>query len=98
MRALVLGANGMLGHEMFYTLMRSKNITTFGTVRSQNSKLLFPTTFQDAVISGVDVENIESLSNVFKVAHPDVVINCIGLVKQLAESNDPMHARPINTL
>jgi dTDP-4-dehydrorhamnose reductase len=98
MRALVLGANGMLGHEMFYTLMRSKNITTFGTVRSNNSKLLFPTTFQDAVIAGVDVENIDSLSNVFKVAHPDVVINCIGLVKQLAESNDPMHAMPINTL
>jgi dTDP-4-dehydrorhamnose reductase len=98
MRALVLGANGMLGHEMFYKLMRSKNITTFGTVRSDNSKLLFPANFQNSVIAGVDVENIDSLSNVFKVARPDVVINCIGLVKQLTESNDPVHAMPINTL
>lgn len=98
MRALVLGANGMLGHVMFNTLMRSKNIITFGTVRSHNSKILFPATLQDALISGVDVENIDSLSSVFKLARPDVIINCIGLVKQHAESNDPLHAMPVNTL
>ena len=29
---------------------------------------------------------------------PDVVVNCVGLVKQLADANDPLQAVPINTL
>jgi dTDP-4-dehydrorhamnose reductase len=34
----------------------------------------------------------------FAQVKPDVVINCIGLVKQLAVANDPLYALPINAL
>lgn len=98
MRVLVLGANGMLGHEMFNTLMRSPYISTLGTVRGVNSKNLFPVEYRNNLISGVNVESMDSLLNAFELAHPDIVINCVGLVKQLAQSNDPMHAMPINSL
>jgi dTDP-4-dehydrorhamnose reductase len=50
------------------------------------------------VIAGVDVENIDSLTRLFAVVQPDVIINCVGLVKQLAEADDPLAAIPINSL
>jgi dTDP-4-dehydrorhamnose reductase len=34
----------------------------------------------------------------FSSAKPDIVINCIGLVKQLAEADDPLAAIPINAM
>lgn len=49
-------------------------------------------------VSGVDVESLDSLTRMFATVQPDIVINCIGIVKQLADSNDPLIALPINAL
>jgi dTDP-4-dehydrorhamnose reductase len=46
----------------------------------------------------VDVENSDSLAALFARVRPNLVINCIGLVKQLAEADDPLAAIPINSL
>ena len=40
----------------------------------------------------------DSLLAAFVQARPDVVINCVGLVKQLSNAEDPLVAVPINTL
>jgi dTDP-4-dehydrorhamnose reductase len=53
---------------------------------------------QTVLITGVDIENFDNLMCVFGDTRPDVVINCIGLVKQLAEADDPLAAIPINSL
>ena len=37
----------------------------------------------------MDVEHIDDPTRLFAVVQPDVVINCVGLVKQLAEADDP---------
>jgi dTDP-4-dehydrorhamnose reductase len=49
-------------------------------------------------VSGVDVESLDSLTRMFATLQPDIVINCIGIVKQLADANDPLIALPINAL
>ena len=49
-------------------------------------------------MSGIDVENFDSLARAFAAVRPDVVINCIGLVKQLSGADDPLAAIPINAL
>jgi dTDP-4-dehydrorhamnose reductase len=46
----------------------------------------------------VDVENTDSLTRLFAIERPDVVINCVGVVKQLDSANDPLVAVPINSL
>ena len=38
------------------------------------------------------------LTRLFSKVQPDVVINCVGLVKQLAEADEPLLALPINSL
>nr|WP_315488787.1 SDR family oxidoreductase [uncultured Rhodoferax sp.] len=98
MRVLILGATGMLGNAMFRLLSESRNLTVYGTARLESSKHFFPNKLADNIITGLDAENYDSLVGVFDAVHPDVVVNCIGLVKQLAGANTPLHAISINAL
>ena len=97
-RVLVLGASGMLGNAVMRLFAQSPGYHVFGSVRSPAARRLLPSDFHSSVIVGVDVENIDSLTRLFAVVHPDVVINCVGLVKQLAEADDPLAAISINAL
>lgn len=98
MKVMVLGASGMLGNAVFRFLSLSKDLRVEGAVRNERSKLYFSENLHLAIKSGVDVDNHDSLLSLFAKSKPDVVINCVGLVKQLAESNDPLTAIPINSL
>jgi len=95
---LVLGASGMLGNAVLRLFVQSPGYQVFGSVRSSGALRLLPKDLHPSVITDVDVENIDSLMRLFAVVHPDVVINCVGLVKQLAEADDPLAAIPINAL
>ncbi len=97
-KVLVLGASGMLGNAVLRLFAQSPGYQTFGSVRSAGTLRLLPSELHSSVVTGVDVENIDSLMRLFAVVHPDVVINCVGLVKQLAEADDPLAAIPVNAL
>ncbi|MBN9370262.1 MAG: NAD(P)-dependent oxidoreductase [Hydrogenophaga sp. SCN 70-13] len=98
MNVLILGGTGMLGHAMFHLLSQTAGLQTWATVRSSGARRHFPPALADRLVSGVDVENADTLSQIFARVRPDVVINCIGLIKQLAAANDPLAALPINAL
>lgn len=95
---LVLGASGMLGNAVLQVFAQSPRYSVVGTVRSASAQRLLPASVRDQVMVGVDVENLDSLVRVLGQVRPQVVINCIGLVKQLAEAGDPLVALPINAL
>ena len=97
-RVLVLGASGMLGNALLRLFARSDGFEAFGSARSASVLQLLPQSLRERVHCGVDVESLDSLTRVFAQVQPDVVINCIGLVKQLAEADDPLQAIPINAL
>jgi dTDP-4-dehydrorhamnose reductase len=97
-RILVIGASGMLGNALLRLFSQSIGYEAFGSVRSFAARRLLPDNLQETVITGVDVENIDSLMHLFGVVRPDVVINCVGLVKQLTEADDPLASIPINAL
>lgn len=98
MKILVLGVSGMLGNAMFRTLSEGTEVEVFGTARSSSVLRQFAPEEASKVISGVDVENQDSLARVFSEVKPQVVVNCIGLIKQLADANDPLQALPINAM
>jgi dTDP-4-dehydrorhamnose reductase len=97
-KVLVLGATGMLGNAVMRLFTQSAGYEVVGSARSTSALHLLPADLSDRVICGVDVEHIDSLISLFSKVQPDVVINCIGLVKQLAEADDPLAAIPINSL
>lgn len=98
MRILVLGASGMLGNAMIRVLSEKAGWQVHGSVRSEGAKRHFHPDIAGRLLAGVDVEQHDSLVQAFARVRPDVVINCVGLVKQLAEAGDPLQAVPINTL
>lgn len=98
MKLLVLGASGMLGNAAFRVLSANPDWQVFGTVRAEGVKRFYKHDIADQLITGVDVEHHDLLVEIFAKVQPNVVINCVGLVKQMAEANDPLQAVPINTL
>lgn len=97
-RVLVLGATGMLGNAVLRFFAQSPGFETTGSARAPRSVDDLPAWLRDRVVTGVDVENPDSLAQLFASVRPDVVINCIGLVKQLTGADDPLAALPINAL
>lgn len=98
MKILILGATGMLGNSMFRFLSTDKNLDIYATSRSSSARSYSSKDLADKIIPNVDVENQDLLVEVLNKVKPNVVINCIGLVKQLADANDPLKALPINSL
>ena len=98
MKILVLGASGMLGNAMIRVMSERTDWQVYCTVRSESSKRFFSANIAERLLLGVDVEQYDSLIQAFNRVRPDVVINCIGLIKQLADAEDPLQAIPINSL
>lgn len=97
-RVLVLGASGMLGHAALRFFAASEGFAAFGSVRSTGAPRTLDPRLHERIVTGVDVENTDSLVRLLERVRPQVVINAIGLVKQLAEADDPLQAIPINAL
>jgi dTDP-4-dehydrorhamnose reductase len=95
---LVLGASGMLGNAMLRSFSESPAYSVIGSVRSASVLSQLPKALHDRLICGVSVDNLDGLLELFNRVRPDVVVNCVGVVKQLAEADDPLAALPINSL
>ena len=95
MKILILGAYGMIGHKLFLTL--SKRFDLFATCRSFHKKWshILP---KERLFADVHADNFDSVIGAVKSIAPDVVINCIGIVKQLDAAKDPIIAITINAL
>lgn len=98
MQVLILGVTGMLGSAVFRVFSADAGHETWGTLRSASGLRHFPDALHGQLLSGVDVLDQDALTAVMARVKPDVVINCIGLIKQLADANDPLTALPINAM
>jgi len=88
MRVLILGAGGQLGHMLVRIL--NKDFEVFGTTRSPKSADQPLAKFIDEKmwISDLDVANLADLRKVITELGPEVVINCVGIVKQRHEMDE----------
>lgn len=97
MKVLVIGATGMLGYSIFSNLSELSNLDVYGTVRTINGlNKFFPST--DKLLSNIDIKDFETLESSVLAVKPDVVINCIGLIKQHDVSKQHVEAIEINAL
>ncbi|MDD2932290.1 MAG: SDR family oxidoreductase [Methylotenera sp.] len=98
MRVLVLGASGMLGNAVLRAMHEKQNLEVFGAVRSSNVPRSFSEAIAKKIITGCDVSEHDALVKLFAKVRPDVVVNCIGLIKQLADVDDLLITLPINAM
>ena len=94
-KILVLGIRGMLGHTLFNYFHANSIFNTYGTIRECHPNFLSSSSFIYPNIDTNSISNIESLLTTLK---PHVVINCIGIIKQLPTAKDPIASITINSL
>lgn len=97
MKIAVLGSSGMLGSATFQYLSERFPGSVYATARSSAVKKIFPESAANITV-GIDVENADALTGFLREVRPDVVVNCVGVVKQLASAEDPLVAIPINSI
>ena len=97
-RLLILGANGMLGNTLLRYFAEKESFQVSASVRNAISFRNLVGEHNYRLITGVDADNENDLRRVFDEAKPDVVVNCIGVVKQLAAAEDALISIPLNSL
>lgn len=96
-KVLILGAAGMLGHKLCQFYKDKFDICY--TVRSSFDRYEKYGIFDHKkMIEGVDVLDFEKTSDVIRKVSPDILINCVGIIKQLKEAKDPILSIKINSL
>jgi dTDP-4-dehydrorhamnose reductase len=88
----------MLGSAVFKLFIENGDFELTGTLRSESTKQFFPVEWHQNIISGIDILDDDALTRVVESVKPDVVINCVGLIKQLAVANDPLIVLPVNSM
>lgn len=95
MRVLVFGAGGMLGHKLMQVLGPGHEV--FGSVRGDTGRIAKFAPGEN-LLSAISVEDPESIRRAVETIKPDVVINAIGIIKQLPDSKNVITTLTVNSI
>jgi len=87
MNVLILGAGGMLGSACYDLFAESDGFRTFGTLRTVDRSDA-PRESRGTLISCVNALDMDQLAYLFDRCEPAVVVNCIGIIKQVDSVNN----------
>jgi dTDP-4-dehydrorhamnose reductase len=88
----------MLGSAVFRSFLSSERFEVVGTVRDRSICRGFSASELSFLSTNIDVLDHDRLISVIGSERPEVVINCVGLIKQLASGSDPLLALPVNAV
>jgi dTDP-4-dehydrorhamnose reductase len=95
MRVLILGGTGMLGHKLYQTFV--PHFDTYVTFRRRPEPHW--TIFDNAhVLNGVAAEDFDTVVRAFETARAQVVVNCVGIIKQSPTAKDSVTTITVNSL
>lgn len=98
-RVLILGVTGMLGHTLMRELSRDKSFDVYGSARSIR---LLEKVFTKELISRVtpmsEATDMGLINRLLDNVAPDIVVNCIGVIKQDPSVGDASRTISLNSL
>lgn len=97
MKVLIFGGTGMLGHKLVQVL--GQRFEVFATIRATFAEVERYGIFERGkTIENVDVLSDDAVAGAIGSVKPDVVVNAIGVIKQLPQAKDEVTALGINTM
>ena len=97
MRILILGGDGMLGHQMLRSLKTRHDVRV--TLRQDRAAYAGQPLFSECEpYFGVDVRDYTRMLEVIGNFRPDAIVNCVGVVKQRAEAKASIPSLEINAM
>jgi dTDP-4-dehydrorhamnose reductase len=97
MRILVLGGDGMMGHQVFRYL-DARHEVRVTLRRNLAAYKLFRLFDESNAFSGVDVRSLDRLTEVMAEFRPEAVINAVGVVKQRPAAKELLPSLEINAV
>lgn len=96
MKVLVLGGDGMLGHQVVRRLSSSHDVVT--TVRNAAPATIKDCLSHSRIITGFDARVPDASLTLLLAERPQVVINAVGIVKQRSAAADPLESIAVNSI
>ena len=98
MKILILGGSGMLGHRLWINLRKQHEVWV--SVRGEHNPFPHVPEFpEDHIRYRVDGLYFDEVTRALASIQPDLVINCIGLIKQMGHmARDPLFSISLNSL
>lgn len=97
MRILILGGNGMLGHQLFKHLAEDHEIKV--TLRQDLSEYeKFNLFHPDNSFSGINVRSADQLIEVLGEFQPQAIVNAVGIIKQRSSARESIPSLELNSL
>ena len=97
-KILILGISGMLGHTLFQCFLQNSAFTTYGTLRNHQPIFDKQDSVKSFIYPDIDAYCLDKIENLIITLKPDILINCIGIIKQLPSAKDPIPSITINAL
>ena len=95
-KLIVLGATGLLGSTLLKYFSKQSNIKCYGIIR-KNSDIDKLKSIKNVKLYKIDYKKKNSILKVFNKTKPNLIINCIGVVKQLTHKNQLSEIIRINS-
>lgn len=97
MKILIIGGGGMAGHK-FVQILR-KHFEVWTTIRkSAGDYAEFNIFDKKRTFDNINVENLDSVEKIVKDIKPDVVVNCVGVIKQLPAAKNVVPTLQLNSI
>ena len=97
-KLLIIGVNGMLGSALFKYFNERTNISTYGLLRNKNKVPNSYEYFKSERIMEKDFLDLNNLDKILNDLTPNIIFNCIGIVKQNPLSKDLESSIKVNSL
>ncbi len=98
MKILVFGISGMLGNQMFHVLNNNMFFDVYGTLRSETGLNYFAGAYHKNILTKCNLEKDDDLQKIILQVKPHVIVNCVGLIKQISGNFDPVYMVSLNSL
>ena len=85
MRILILGASGLIGSAMLRAFVIKEEYQVYATYRDSRLPSAFPCIDSSRLFKTLSVDSGDILEILISRIKPDVVVNCIGVTKQMAD-------------
>lgn len=96
-RVLIIGAGGMLGHKLYQSF--SNRFETFATLRKDFNEYQSIGIFsRNSIFDNLEAENLEIINKIVQEIKPDAIVNAVGIIKQLPNSNNIIETLKINSI
>jgi dTDP-4-dehydrorhamnose reductase len=98
MKILVLGASGMIGLALYNQLVKNKNFTVIGTTSQSNAKKIIENQNKLNSLVLFDFLKDKNIENLIKSINPNIIINCVGIIKQSSLITNKINTILLNSI